>query len=208
MKRRKLCIFLIMLLTSLPKIAYGSKYRHRNIDEMIERASRNNGEEPENFDEEYVHDEALIRLKTKELKDKLSNAYEQIDNIILYDSLMNAYNNWRGTRYRWGGDSKDGIDCSALTRRVYRAVFNGYELPRVSVDQVRMGNIVSRENLKPGDILFFRPRNSVNHTAVYLGNSLFINASSSKGVIISSIEEPYWNQYFRYGVRVSAARRR
>ena len=208
MKRRKLCIFLIMLLTSLPKIAYGSKYRHRNIDEMIERASRNNGEEPENFDEEYVHDEALIRLKTKELKDKLSNAYEQIDNIILYDSLMNAYNNWRGTRYRWGGDSKDGIDCSALTRRVYRAVFNGYELPRVSVDQVRMGNIVSRENLKPGDTLFFRPRNSVNHTAVYLGNSLFINASSSKGVIISSIEEPYWNQYFRYGVRVSAARRR
>ncbi|MBE2989404.1 C40 family peptidase [Sneathia sp. DSM 16630] len=208
MKRRKLCIFLIMLLTSLPKIAYGSKYRHRNIDEMIEKASRNNGEEPENFDEEYVHDEALIRLKTKELKDKLSNAYEQIDNIILYDSLMNAYNNWRGTRYRWGGDSKDGIDCSALTRRVYRAVFNGYELPRVSVDQVRMGNIVSRENLKPGDILFFRPRNSVNHTAVYLGNSLFINASSSKGVIISSIEEPYWNQYFRYGVRVSAARRR
>lgn len=208
MKRRKLCIFLIMLLTSLPKIAYGSKYRHRNIDEMIERASRNNGEEPENFDEEYVHDEALIRLKTKELKDKLSNAYEQIDNIILYDSLMNAYNNWRGTRYRWGGDSKDGIDCSALTRRVYRAVFNGYELPRVSVDQVRMGNIVSRENLKPGDILFFRPRNSVNHTAVYLGNSLFINASSSKGVIISSIEEPYWNQYFRYGVRISAARKR
>ncbi|WP_288778143.1 NlpC/P60 family protein [uncultured Sneathia sp.] len=208
MKRRKLCIFLMMLLTSLPKIAYGSKYRHRNIDEMIEKASRNNGEEPENFDEEYVHDEALIRLKTKELKDKLSNAYEQIDNIILYDSLMNAYNNWRGTRYRWGGDSKDGIDCSALTRRVYRAVFNGYELPRVSVDQVRMGNIVSRENLKPGDILFFRPRNSVNHTAVYLGNSLFINASSSKGVIISSIEEPYWNQYFRYGVRVSAARRR
>lgn len=208
MKRRKLCIFLIMLLTSLPKIAYGSKYRHRNIDEMIEKASRNNGEEPENFDEEYVHDEALIRLKTKELKDKLSNAYEQIDNIILYDSLMNAYNNWKGTRYRWGGDSKDGIDCSALTRRVYRAVFNGYELPRVSVDQVRMGNIVSRENLKPGDILFFRPRNSVNHTAVYLGNSLFINASSSKGVIISSIEEPYWNQYFRYGVRVSAARRR
>lgn len=208
MKRRKLCIFLIMLLTSLPKIAYGSKYRHKNIDEMIERASKNNGEEPENFDEEYVHDEALIRLKTKELKDKLSNAYEQIDNIILYDSLMNAYNNWRGTRYRWGGDSKDGIDCSALTRRVYRAVFNGYELPRVSVDQVRMGNIVSRENLKPGDILFFRPRNSVNHTAVYLGNSLFINASSSKGVIISSIEEPYWNQYFRYGVRVSAARRR
>ena len=208
MKRRKLCIFLIMLLTSLPKIAYGSKYRHRNIDEMIEKASRNNGEEPENFDEEYVHDEALIRLKTKELKDKLSNAYEQIDNIILYDSLMNAYNNWRGTRYRWGGDSKDGIDCSALTRRVYRAVFNGYELPRVSVDLGGRRIIKKKKNLKPGDILFFRPRNSVNHTAVYLGNSLFINASSSKGVIISSIEEPYWNQYFRYGVRVSAARRR
>jgi len=62
-------------------------------------------------------------------------------------------------------------------------------------------------NLKPGDILFFRPENRVNHTAVYLGNSLFINASSSKGVILSSLESSYWGRYFKYAVRVDDARK-
>lgn len=175
------------------------------IDSLIQKAEISDNQ-IDNFDEEYVHDEAFIQLKASELKNEISNSYEQIDNIILYESLMTAYNEWKGTKYQWGGDSKSGIDCSALTRRVYRTVFNGFELPRVSIDQVKKGKVVSQESLKPGDILFFRPRNSVNHTAVYLGNSLFINASSSQGVVLSSLENSYWNKYFKYGVRVEAAR--
>ena len=162
-------------------------------------------EEEENFDNEYVHDEAYIQLKQHELIDSLSNVYEQLDNLILYNELIKAFDDWKGVKYKWGGDSKSGIDCSALTRRVYRKVFS-YELPRVSVDQAKQGKIVSRENLKPGDILFFRPRNRVNHTAVYVGNSLFINASSSKGVVMSSLDNKYWGKYFKYGVRVEKAR--
>lgn len=208
MKKNKLFILFIILLGFLGRIGFSNKSQRKSIEELIEQANHYRGEEPENFDEEYIHDEAFIQLKTKELKDQLSNAYEQIDNIILFESLMNVFNTWKGTKYRWGGDSLGGIDCSALTRRVYREVFNGYELPRVSVDQVKRGRVVSKENLKPGDILFFRPRNSVNHTAVYVGNSLFINASSSKGVVLSSLENSYWKQYFRYGVRVHAARER
>lgn len=207
MKKNKFLIILFIILGFFSKLNF-AKQHHMSIDELIQKANHNRGEEPENFDEEYIHDEAFIQLKTKELKDKLSNAYEQIDNIILFESLMNAFNTWKGTRYKWGGDSLNGIDCSALTRRVYRSVFNGYELPRVSVDQIKKGTIVSKENLKPGDILFFRPRNSVNHTAVYVGNSLFINASSSKGVVLSSLENEYWKRYFRHGVRVHAARER
>lgn len=207
MKKIKIVIFFIIL-SVLGRNSFSAKQHHKSIEELIEKANSRKGEEPENFDEEYIHDEAFIQLKTKELKEKLSNAYEQIDNIILFESLMKAYDGWKGTRYRWGGDSSAGIDCSALTRRVYREVFNGYELPRVSVDQVKKGQVVSKENLKPGDILFFRPRNRVNHTAVYVGNSLFINASSSNGVILSSLENAYWKQYFRYGVRVHAARER
>ena len=175
------------------------------IDSLIQKAEISDNQ-IDNFDEEYVHDEAFIQLKASELKNEISNSYEQIDNIILYESLMTAYNEWKGTKYQWGGDSKSGIDCSALTRRVYRTVFNGFELPRVSIDQVKKGKVVSQESLKPGDILFFRPRNSVNHTAVYLGNSLFINASSSQGVVLSSLENSYWNKYFKYGVRIEAAR--
>lgn len=160
------------------------------------------------FDSEYIHDQSYIDSKIMEIEESVSNmsgVYNSLDNIILKNKLFAAFNNWAGTRYRLGGTSHSGIDCSALTREVFREVF-GYELPRVSVDQVKKGRKVSKNDLKPGDILFFRPENRVNHTAVYIGNSLFINASSSQGVVLSSLNNSYWGKYFRYAVRVDAAR--
>ena len=115
--------------------------------------------------------------------------------------LLVSYSKWKDTKYAWGGDSKKGIDCSALTRRIYREVY-GHELPRVSTQQAQTGKKVSSKNLKAGDIVFFKPEGRTNHTAVYVGNSLFINASSSKGVVMSSLKSPYWEKYFKYGVRV------
>lgn len=163
--------------------------------------------DPGVYDSEYVHDEKVIIKKVTKLKNDqqailLSGSFDQISDIIVENELLKSFENWRGTRYSWGGDSKGGIDCSALTRRVYREVFE-FELPRVSVDQAQKGARISREELRPGDILFFRPENRVNHTAVYVGNSLFINASSSKGVVLSSLDNSYWNKYFKYGVRIS-----
>lgn len=196
-------IILLFILSIIPvTISFSDASEHNEVDLLI---NNSNQEEPDNFDRDYIHDEAYIQLKKHELIDSLSNTYEQIDNLILYNELMNSFDGWKGTRYKWGGDSKTGIDCSALTRRVYREVF-GYELPRVSVDQAKQGKIVSRSNLKPGDVLFFRPENRVNHTAVYVGNSLFINASSSQGVILSSLDNKYWKSYFKYGVRIERAR--
>ena len=115
--------------------------------------------------------------------------------------LLVSYSKWKDTKYAWGGESKKGIDCSALTRRIYREVY-GHELPRVSTQQAQTGKKVSSKNLKAGDIVFFKPEGRTNHTAVYVGNSLFINASSSKGVVMSSLKSPYWEKYFKYGVRV------
>ena len=115
--------------------------------------------------------------------------------------LLVSYSKWKDTKYAWGGDSKKGIDCSALTRRIYREVY-GHELPRVSTQQAQTGKKVSSKNLKAVDIVFFKPEGRTNHTAVYVGNSLFINASSSKGVVMSSLKSPYWGKYFKYGVRV------
>ena len=119
--------------------------------------------------------------------------------------LLVSYSKWKGTKYAWGGDSKKGIDCSALTRRVYREVY-AHELPRVSTQQAKTGKKVSSKNLKAGDIVYFRPEGRTHHTAVYVGNSLFINASSSKGVVMSSLKSPYWGKYFKYGVRVDKNR--
>ena len=115
--------------------------------------------------------------------------------------LLVSYIKWKYTKYAWGVYSKKGIDCYALTRIIYREVY-GHELPRVSTQQAQTGKKVSSKNLKAGDIVFFKPEGRTNHTAVYVGNSLFINASSSKGVVMSSLKSPYWEKYFKYGVRV------
>lgn len=153
--------------------------------------------------------DSLVITKINELQEKnqrllISGTSSEIRTVKLQNALLKSFENWKGTRYAFGGDSSRGIDCSALTRRVYREVFS-FELPRVTKDQIKVGRHVSRNNLKPGDILYFRPDGKYNHTAVYLGNSLFINASSSKGVILSSMEHSYWSKYFVHGVRVDTA---
>jgi len=153
--------------------------------------------------------DSLVITKINELQEKnqrllISGTSSEIRTVKLQNALLKSFENWKGTRYAFGGDSSRGIDCSALTRRVYREVFS-FELPRVTKDQIKVGRHVSRHNLKPGDILYFRPDGKYNHTAVYLGNSLFINASSSKGVILSSLEHSYWSKYFVHGVRVDTA---
>ena len=153
--------------------------------------------------------DSLVITKINELQERnqrllISGTSSEIRTVKLQNALLKSFENWKGTRYSFGGDSSRGIDCSALTRRVYREVFS-FELPRVTKDQIKVGRHVSRNNLKPGDILYFRPDGKYNHTAVYLGNSLFINASSSKGVILSSMEHSYWSKYFVHGVRVDTA---
>ena len=199
-----------ILLLSLITIIFPLTIEAKKNDPYIVTENSKNNDSFINFDDEYVHDEQLIDSKISELradqqKALLSGTFEQLDNIILEDALLKAYEEWSGTRYSFGGDSKNGIDCSALTRRIYRTVFS-FELPRISTDQIKEGFIVNKNDLKPGDILYFRPENRVNHTAVYVGNSLFINASSSKGVILSSLESTYLGKYFIYGIRVEKAR--
>ena len=152
---------------------------------------------------------ALIETKMTELRQRhakvmASGSDHERKKVAVERKLLTSYKKWRGTKYEWGGDSKNGIDCSALTRRVYREAFNK-ELPRVSQQQIKKGTRVSAKNLKSGDIVYFTPDNRTSHTAVYVGNSLFINASSSKGVVMSSLKSPYWRKYFKYGVRVHNA---
>ena len=143
----------------------------------------------------------MTELRKKHERIAKSGTASEKRNAAAEKKLLVSYSKWKDTKYAWGGDSKKGIDCSALTRRIYREVY-GHELPRVSTQQAQTGKKVSSKNLKAGDIVFFKPEGRTNHTAVYVGNSLFINASSSKGVVMSSLKSPYWEKYFKYGVRV------
>ena len=179
-----------------------------DVTESRKENDREHKSDNQNLKNRFSND-SLVITKINELHEKnqrllISGTSSEIRTVKLQNALLKSFENWKGTRYAFGGDSSRGIDCSALTRRVYREVFS-FELPRVTKDQIKVGRHVSRNNLKPGDILYFRPDGKYNHTAVYLGNSLFINASSSKGVILSSMEHSYWSKYFVHGVRVDTA---
>jgi len=101
------------------------------------------------------------------------------------------YQKWRGTPYRYGGTNQSGIDCSALIQDAYRSIYQ-MQIPRTTRQQRTIGFRVAANQLQVGDLLFFQPKGNNNHVGVYIGKQRFIHASSSKGVIISALDNPYW----------------
>ncbi len=110
-------------------------------------------------------------------------------------SLFSIYNQWQGVPYRLGGTSKNGIDCSAFVQIAYRDAWQ-LPLPRTTKLQSKIGNNINYKDAKYGDLVFFKTSRSTNHVGVYLGNSRFMHASTSKGVIISRLDNPYWASKF------------
>ncbi|MGG0644150.1 C40 family peptidase [Sporosarcina gallistercoris] len=107
-------------------------------------------------------------------------------------NLVNTAKNYIGTPYRYGGTSlKTGIDCSAYTQLVYKK--SGSSLPRTTGQQYQQGKSVSKSKLTTGDLVFFNTGGKgVSHVGIYIGSSKFIHASTSKGVTISSLNDPYY----------------
>lgn len=109
-----------------------------------------------------------------------------------------VYRDWAGTRYRLGGTSKAGIDCSAFVREAMGRAFN-VQLPRSTAEQKHVGRAISRSELRAGDLVFFRNN---HHVGVYIGGGQFVHASSSKGVTTSSLNNGYWARNYTQSRRV------
>lgn len=105
------------------------------------------------------------------------------------------FQEWKGVPYKYGGINKQGIDCSAFTQDALQALHQ-YSLPRSTAYQASSGIRVSLNNAKKGDLVFFKTGRKVRHVGVYIGNNEFMHASTSKGVIISSLENPYWKKTY------------
>ena len=108
---------------------------------------------------------------------------------------------WIGTPYHFGGSSKKGIDCSAFTKELYSKVFN-LTIKRSSRDIFSMVSPVGKDDLKEGDLVFFKIHSrSISHVGIYLGNNRFAHASL-RGVAISSLDDSYYSHYFYKGGRL------
>lgn len=121
----------------------------------------------------------------------------------LKQRIMSEFAVWRGTDYRLGGDSRNGIDCSAFTRRIIASVIH-QRLPRTAQEQSHMGQRVNQRELRVGDLVFFKTEPNVHHVGVYIGNDSFIHASSSQGVTMSHLSNRYWQAHYLTARRVSA----
>lgn len=141
-----------------------------------------------------VSDNALVESATRmQLKYALllDTEVEQIQNTSFYSNI----DQWLGTRYRLGGSTKEGIDCSALVQVIFATQY-GINLPRTAREQYDITMHISRHDLREGDLVFFNTNGGVSHVGIYLQNNKFLQAGSSTGVTISDLFDPYWEKRF------------
>jgi len=109
--------------------------------------------------------------------------------------LFTVIDEWWATRYKYGGEDKQGIDCSAFTGKVLSLVY-GVNLPRTATEQYKLVEKITKENLVEGDLVFFNTRGGVSHVGVYLGDNYFVHSSVKNGVTINSLTDDYYGKKF------------
>lgn len=120
---------------------------------------------------------------------------EYIHDDFLYDALKEQYFTWKGVKYKYGGNSKNGIDCSAFVQKTYKDRFK-ISIPRTTALQSKVGEKISMNNLKMGDLIFFKTGFNTRHVGIYLEGGKFLHASTKRGVTISRLDSRYYSKHF------------
>ena len=121
--------------------------------------------------------------------------------LVTNTSLIGFIDEWWGTKYRYGGTTKKGIDCSSFTGLLMGSVF-GFTLPRTARQQYEICSKLKKDDMLEGDLVFFNTRGGVSHVGIYLGDGYFVHSSSSAGVTINSLNENYYSRKFIGGGRI------
>ena len=121
------------------------------------------------------------------------------------NQIIRTAEKYLGTPHCMGGNTKKCLDCSGLTHVSFAQ--NNIAIPRRSQDQARYGQIILHQTeLKRGDLVFFtnsyKSSDYITHVGIYLGNNSFIHASTSSGVVITPLQNPWWSARFVFGTRV------
>lgn len=123
-----------------------------------------------------------------------NNPSNSLDYNKIYNNLLTQYKNWEGVRYKYGGYSKKGIDCSAFVQKTFKERLN-FNLPRTTTQQLEKGEEIEENQLTTGDLIFFKTGFKTNHVGIYLKDGEFLHVSTKKGVIISKLDNPYYSKH-------------
>ncbi len=111
------------------------------------------------------------------------------------EMLLQVYQRYQGTPYRYGGTNSTGFDCSGFIQTAFNEAY-GISTPRTTEQLSRYGTPIRRDQLRVGDVLIFRTSIKQLHAGIYIGNDRFIHASTSQGVTQSKLGNTYWLQRY------------
>ncbi len=148
----------------------------------------------------------LWSCHTKKEITKTSHAgshYEEIKTTIhlsdkgMQQPLYQFINEWYGVPYKYGECSKNGTDCSGFVNALYEKIYHKHLERRAQDIFEKQCKKIKQSDIKEGDLIFFKIESkNISHVGVYLQNGKFVHASTKRGVIISDINEPYYQKYF------------
>jgi lipoprotein Spr len=152
----------------------------------------------ENLDKSYVQPFS-VDFKSIEYITPLFFRYAVLLDVevekLTNQKLIEYIHQWWGVPYKYGGGSMNGIDCSNFVKGITQFTY-GVSLPRTSRDQAAFCKTIDKSELREGDLVFFNTSVGISHVGLYLANDKFVHASSSLGVVISSLNETYWKKRF------------
>lgn len=119
-------------------------------------------------------------------------------------ALRKTAESYLGVPYRFGGQSRSGMDCSGFIRQVFAEAY-GLDLPHNSASIYRRGEPVGRDGLREGDLVFFKSFGFVDHAGIYMGKGYFIHSATSVGVAYSALAAPYFGEHYAGARRIGSA---
>lgn len=109
--------------------------------------------------------------------------------------LYSHYQEWKGVKHRDGGMDRSGIDCSGFVQITFKKLFNK-SVPRTTELLTEKGQQIENQNIKTGDLVFFKTGFKKRHVGIYVDQNKFLHVSSTRGVIMSDLNNPYWSNAF------------
>ena len=158
-----------------------------NSDQVIYENAQKHSLKDTNYKSEMSPEEYRLMLDSQP-------ALTRSESVDMNIALMDFYNEWKDVRYRLGGNSKKGIDCSAFTQRIFKEKFD-MNIPRTTRTQVKVGKKIKKSELEMGDLVFFKTGRTDRHVGIYMGDGSFMHASI-KGVKFTKLDKPYYKRKY------------
>lgn len=143
-------------------------------------------------DKKLLNKESSIQREYKKLI--IEANIKQDPTLSRNEAFMEFYNEWKNVKYKFGGNSKRGIDCSAFTQRVFKEKFD-VKIPRTTWTQVKAGKAVKKSELILGDLVFFKTGKRDRHVGIYMGDGTFMHASI-KGIKFTKLNKPFYKKTY------------